>query len=230
MRPRLLAAFLLLPRLALAGGGAETDPYDDVPEDARFFVGAFADLYVSGNFNHPSTGRNQLREFDLTANQPALELGRLTLAHKPKRIGFRLDAIVGDTSDAYFASDPASRRYPNAADFFQHLGQAFLTVVIPLKHYLAIEVGKFDTPVGLEDNASGSNWNYSRSLIFSFAEPSIHTGIRVTVVPTSSLGISLFWVNGWNSNWIAGNDLRSFAAAATWKPADSLDSAASSFK
>jgi hypothetical protein len=221
MRLAALLAALCLPHPALAGGGAETDPYDDVPE-GRFFIGGLADLYVSGNFNHPASGLNQAREFDFTANQPAIELVRLTLAHKPKRIGFRLDAILGDTSDAYFAADPASKQYPNASDFFSHIGQVFFSVVAPTRRYLSIEVGKFNTPVGLEDNESWSNWNYSRGLLFDFAEPTLHTGIRLTFMPTSKLGISLFWINGWNANFI-GNDLRSYAAAATWKPLESLE-------
>jgi hypothetical protein len=221
MRLAALLAALCLPHPALAGGGAETEPYDDVPE-GRFFIGGLADFYVSGNFNSPASGMNQLRQFDIKANTPSINLVRLTLAHKPRRFGFRLDAVLGDTSEVYFTDDPASLRYPNAARFFSHIGQGFVTVVAPLQHYLAIEVGKFYTPVGLEDNETLPCWNYSRSLIFTFAEPTLHTGVRVTFKPISSLGISLFWVNGWNTNFIDGNDLRSFAVAATWQPSERL--------
>ena len=78
-------------------------------------------------------------------------------------------------------------------------------------------MGKFATPVGLEDNESPRNWNYSRSLLFTEAEPTYHTGVRATVPFTDEIAASAFWLNGWNTNILGGNGMRSFAAAVSWK-------------
>jgi hypothetical protein len=85
------------------------------------------------------------------------------------------------------------------------------------------DVGKFGTPVGFEDNESPPNWNYSRGLLFTLAEPSYHTGVRATYPATAGLAFSVFWLNGWNTNVIDGNEMRSFAAAATLKPRDDIE-------
>ena len=213
------ACFVVVaPAAVHAGGGADTDPYEDVSDGRRLWIGGIADLYAMHNFNSPASGTNQLRQFDIHSDLPSINFVRLTLAHKPRRIGFRIDAGFGNTADVYFAEDPASVRHPDVARAFSYLEQAFVTVVLPFGHRIAIDVGKFNTPVGLEDNETPTNWNYSRSLIFTFAEPTLHTGTRVTFEPAPTLGVSIYWINGWNSNFIDGSDMRSFAAAATWKP------------
>jgi hypothetical protein len=197
---------------ARAGGGAATD--------------AYVDLYALHNFNRPSSRTNQLRAFDLESDALAIGLARLTLAHRPGRLGFRFDAAFGDLSVNYAASDPAVVRHPDAARLFSHVEQAFVTVVIPLATAIAVDVGKFSTPVGLEDNEVMLNWNYSRSLIFTWAEPTLHTGVRATFSPARALAVSLFWVNGWDSNLLDGSDMRTVAAAVTYRPRPELEVAA----
>jgi hypothetical protein len=85
-----------------------------------------------------------------------------------------------------------------------------------------VDVGRFATPVGLEDNESLANWNYGRSLLYSWAEPSLHTGLRLSCQVAKPLGLSLFWVNGWNSIIVDGSDMRTFAGAASFTPVDDL--------
>jgi hypothetical protein len=107
---------------------------------------------------------------------------------------------------------------------FSYLQQAFATaVLLPGERALTLDVGRFGTPVGLEDNESLGNWNYSRSLLFSWAEPTWHTGLRLTWQPLKSLALSAFWVNGWNSIILDGSDMRTGALAATWKPVERLE-------
>jgi hypothetical protein len=210
-------------RQASAGGGAATDAYEDIDKSALLDVHVLADAYLLHNFNNPINDKNQLRQFDFNSDQASLGYLRVTLAHRPRRVGFRLDVGVGDTADVYEQEDPAVAAHPGLARATSYIEQAFLTVMVPLKREIQVELGRFSTPVGLEDNESLPNWNYSRSLLFSWAEPSLHTGLRLSCQATDKVAVSLFWVNGWNSVFLDGSAMRTFGAAATWKPIDKLE-------
>lgn len=200
---------------AHAGGGPPTDAYDGI-DDSAIDVHGFADVYLAGNLDQPSSGQSQLRAFDTTANEPALGWLRLRVARKPRLFGFRIDLGIGDQAVAYFASDPAAQLYPELSHVLSHVGQAFATVA-PTSD-VSIDAGKFDTPIGLEDNESLTNWNYSRSFVFTWDEPSLQTGMRATYVISPQVAVAAFWLNGWNANILNGSDMRSYAAAARWRP------------
>jgi hypothetical protein len=208
-------------RSALAGGAA-TDAYDGIAPTGGLDVHGLADLYLLHNFNDPASGLNQLRAFDFR-DRASVGYLRATLAAQPRPIGFRLDLGAGDTAHVFEQQDPAAPRHPSWARATSYVGQAFVTLTLPLAPPVALDVGKFATPMGLEDNESLLDWNYSRSLLFSWAEPTLHTGLRGTSALTDSLAVSLFWVNGWNAGLIDGSDMRTFAAAATWKPREDVE-------
>jgi hypothetical protein len=210
-------ACLSAPRTARAGGGAATDAYEDIREDAPIDTHVLADLYVQHIVEGSDRGAALYRPFELRNDVPSVSLLRLTLAHRPDRVGFRLDAGVGDIADAYRDEDPASTRYPTTSRLLSYVQQAFVTVVVPAGRGVAIDVGKFSTPVGLEDNETRKNWNYSRGLLFTLAEPTFHTGFRATVAVTDELSLSAFWLNGWDTNLLAGDGMRSGAVAASWR-------------
>jgi hypothetical protein len=205
---------------ARAGGGAATDAYDGIDEERPLDVHGLLDLYLQ---DAPAGSPVQFRAFDVNAGSPSLNFLRATLAHHPDPIGFRVDAGVGDTPNAFLRSDAAASSYPHAARWASYLEQAFVTAVLPLGQGLAIDAGKFDTPVGFEENVSPPNLNYSRSLLFTLAEPTYHTGVRATYPVAESFGVSAFWINGWNSNILGGDGMRSFAAAISAKPDDEVD-------
>ena len=89
---------------------------------------------------------------------------------------------------------PAATAHPGLSRALSYLEQAFVTAAIPAGRGVSIDVGKFGTPVGLEDNETPSNWNYSRSLLFTVGEPTYHTGVRATAYATDELAISAFWL------------------------------------
>jgi hypothetical protein len=208
---------------AQAGGGAATDAYEDV-EPGAVFVSGLADVYLLYNANAPISGTNQLRWSDFVSDSASLNFARLTVAHRPGRFGARLDFGVGDMADVFLAADPESGRYRGLARWLSFIEQAFVTVVVPELLQLTFDLGKFDTPVGLEDNETPPNWNYSRSFLFTWGEPTLQTGIRATFAPRGDkLGVTVFWVNGWNTNILDGNDMRSLGAAATWHPREGTE-------
>jgi hypothetical protein len=208
---------------ALASGGGATDAYADIDPSTGLDVHGFVDIFAVRNFNDPVSGTNQLRAFDFPANQPSLGYIRITLARRPRRVGLRVDAGAGDTADVFEKADPASVDHPHLARSLSFVQQAFGTVMLPLPREVELDVGKFGTPVGLEDNESLTNWNYARSLLYSWAEPALHTGLRVTCRLGPQLAASLFWVNGWNSVIVGGNGMRTFAGAATIQVSDQIE-------
>ncbi len=210
-----------LARSALAGGGAATDAYDDIRAGA-VDVRGLLDVYAQGNFNAPQSGLAQLRAFDAEADRPSVGILRLTLAHKPEILGFRLDVGVGDIPNAYMRYDPATQAHPDLSRGLSYIEQGFVTVAIPVGRGLQLDAGKFATPVGFEDNEALTNWSYSRSLLYLLAEPSYHTGLRLTYPVASTVAISVFCVNGWDANVLAGNGLRTLAAALSWAPTPGL--------
>jgi hypothetical protein len=202
---------------AARAGGAATDAYDGIGKDVDVDVHGLVDVYAQANFNRPATGQNAFRAFDVTNG---LNLGalRLTAAHRPDPTGFRLDVALGTLADGYLRSDPAAGAYPDVSQALSHVEQAFATAVVPVGEGIAVDAGKFGTPVGIEDNETPTNASYSRSLLFTLAEPTYHTGLRATYAPSDAIAVSAFWVNGWNANVLEGNGMRGFGAAATWSP------------
>ena len=206
---------------ARADGGAATDAYDDVREHAFLDVHALIDVYAQHDFAKPS-GDERLRAFDVRSDTPSLQLARLMLGHRPEPLGFRVDVGVGDTPNDYLRSDPARAAHPGLSRGLSYVEQAFVTAIVPLGRGLALDVGKFGTPVGLEDNESTTNWNYSRSLLFTMAEPTYHSGLRATYAFDEAFAMSAFWVNGWDTNVAAGNGMRTFGLAASWDVTNAL--------
>jgi hypothetical protein len=150
------------------------------------------DAYYSLNFDHPASGDNALRNFDFKANQFSLGMAKVTMEHGPDPIGFRLDLGFGKAFDVIHASE----KHP---DTFRNLEQAYVSIKPPQAKGLEIDVGEFVTAHGAEVIETNSNWNYSRSLLFVYAIPYYHFGVR-TSMPVGKYftgGVQL--VNGWNN-------------------------------
>lgn len=172
-------------------------PADPAPPANQFAIGpvqfsGLVDGYYSLNFNHPASGDNGLRNFDLKANQFSLNMAKVTMEHTADPIGFRLDLGFGKAFDVIHAGE-------KNPDTFRHLEQAYISIKPPKAKGLQIDVGEFVTSAGAEVIETNSNWNYSRSLLFAWAIPYYHFGVR-TSMPVGKYftgGVQL--VNGWNN-------------------------------
>ena len=150
------------------------------------------DGYYSLNFNHPATRTNQLRNFDVNANQFSLNMAKLTLEHGADPVGFRVDFGFGRAFDIIHSTE-------TAPGIFRNIEQAYVSVKPPKGKGLQIDFGKFVTAAGAEVIETHSNWNYSRSLLFAFAIPYYHFGIRATMPVTKYFNAGVHVVNGWNN-------------------------------
>jgi hypothetical protein len=64
---------------------------------------------------------------------------------------------------------------------------------------------------------SQDNWNYTRSILFGYAIPFYHFGVRASVPVNDKLSLSGYVVNGWN-NGAELDGSKAFAVGATLKP------------
>src|SRR5215470_4992870 len=145
------------------------------------------DVYSGYNFNSTSSGINQMRAFDTQDGGFALNYAELVIARNRGPVGFRLDAGFGSASDALYASDPSSKTDSSNARWLSHIQQAYVEAKLP--HNVTIDGGKFVTMHGYEVIESRDNWNYSRSLLFTWAIPFFHSGLRASYAPSDKLAL-----------------------------------------
>jgi hypothetical protein len=91
---------------------------------------------------------------------------------------------------------------------------------------LQLDFGKFVTPHGAEVIESQDNWNYSRSVLFGYAIPFYHVGVRAALTVNDKLTLTGFVVNGWNNGSEMFGDRPCLAVSALVKPSSKLSWAA----
>jgi len=149
------------------------------------------DGYVNGSYNHPDSGFNQYRNFDYRADTAHVNMGKITIDRAAAPIGFHLDVGFGQTFSAIHATD----RAPQAFKYFE---QAYITVKPKSWKGVGVDFGEFVTSAGAEVIESNANWNYSRSLLFAWALPYYHFGLRTTI-PIGKFTGGFQVVQGWNN-------------------------------
>ena len=156
------------------------------------------DGYYSGNFNKPPSRTNVLRAFDINHNEFSLNYAELAIEQKAAPVGFRVDLGFGDAARIVNAAEPAcagATTTSSSCTFYQHLQQAYVTGT---HGKLTVDFGKFVTPAGAEVIETKDNWNYSRGLLFTWAIPFYHFGLRATAAATEKVSLGAFVSNGWN--------------------------------
>jgi len=197
----------------VAGQSTQPGPLAPVPalevtakaptEVSPFQINLFASSSFSFNFNRPSTEQNGLRVFDTDDNTARIDVVELVLQHpasEPGSVGFRLDVTAGSSVPHVAASAGLFRDEMGVAQDFD-VQQAFASYVAKLGNGLRIDAGKFVTHMGYEviEGYDGYNDNFSRSILFGYAIPFTHTGIRVTKAFNSKVSGTLLLVNGWDN-------------------------------
>lgn len=193
-------------------------------------VKAFKDITLSGfidtsytySFNAPDSRTNTARVFDTQANNFNVQAAEVVLERLPPDkggVGFRTDLFFGE--DAEVITPTGSTR-----DEFD-LQQAYISLKPPLNFNLPfgnwqwIKLGKFVTMHGAEVIEAKDNWNFSRSLLFGYAIPFTHTGIRAGYQFIDGLSGYLGINNGWD-NVNDNNKSKSVEGALAWAASDKL--------
>jgi hypothetical protein len=159
-------------------------------------VNAFVSLAYLYNSNRPATGVNSFRVFDFNDNSFNLDVAELVVQiapSKPNDAGFRVDFTAGNSIPQIAKSQDQT-----VAQF--DLQQAFLSYIAPIGSGLRLDVGKYVTHLGYEviEGYDGYNDNYSRSLLFGYAIPFTHTGVKASYTFSSQVAGMVEVVNGWD--------------------------------
>ena len=154
-------------------------------------VTGFIDGYYSYNYNQPTNSANgqinDLYNFNDKTDTVELSAAKLTLNHDPAPFGAHFDFIYGRTNGLVNAGLQAN-----------YIEQAFLSLKPAAAKGFEADFGKFVTSAGAEVIEAKDNWNYSRSLLFSWAIPYTHFGLRTSLPVSKTETIGLQVVNGWN--------------------------------
>lgn len=174
------------------------------------------DVTYQYNFNRPDNQFNDLRVFDkyhnsFNANYAEVNFERLP--NNPGEAGFRIDLGMGGDTSLF-----ASRTAGGVTDRLFDLQQAYIEYIAPLGNGVTIDAGKFVTWSGYEVIESVDNMNSSRSILFGYAIPFAHTGIRATYpVFKDKWKVGLGVVNGWD-NIHDENMAKTGIFMSDWKP------------
>jgi hypothetical protein len=130
------------------------------------------------------------RVFDTQKDGFALQQAALNVGYQPKQgFGGFVTLTLGNDADVIAPYDryPSSSKFDVTQAYVQYAGSGFTVIA-----------GKYVTLAGAEVIASPSNTNFSRSILFGFAIPFTHTGVRATITPTETVTLNLGVTNGWD--------------------------------
>jgi len=224
-RIRLSVAILGLSIAATASGQADTaaSTAKSAPPSPKWFddiaVNAFVSTSYQYNTNRPDAGTNSYRVFDFSHNTFNVDVAELVVQmapSKPNDAGFRLDFVLGSSIPKV-----AKSQDENVTQF--DLQQAFVSYIVPLGTGLRFDAGKYVTHLGYEviDGYDGYDDNYSRSILFGYAIPFTHTGLKASYAFSSKVAAMVGVVNGWDLVH-DNNRSKSLAAQVTLTPVSAL--------
>ncbi len=183
---------------AVVAGASEGSAIVQLPSGLHGVnLSGFVDTTFGYNFNAPQTRTNTLRVFDTQSQSFMINNAELNLekpVSKDSPLGFKTSLMFGTDAEVVGSVTTGLGLGTNEID----LKDAYVDYLAPLGEGLDIKVGKFATMHGAEVIESKDNWNISRSLLFGFAIPFTHTGVRATYPVTSWLSTTVGVNNGWD--------------------------------
>ncbi len=214
----LLAASLVLPVAAAAQeppppaapAPAPSPSPSPSPEPSKVDVGGYVDTYYLWNTNKTDPA---LRSYDVHHNAFSLNAADVSVSKTPtadSRVGFVADVFFGDAADLTSSAEPSS----GGKEIYKNIKQGYLSLLTGKVQW---DAGKFVTPMGAEVIESQNNWNYSRSILFGFAIPFYHAGVRATYTVNPKATLQAMLVNGWN-DVIENNSDKTVHLSLTLKP------------
>lgn len=201
-----------------AAGVAGAGPVIQEPESKPPGAGAKSkwawsldlDSYLSRNLNRPASHVNQLRSFDVSSDRVRLNYGQLMIERAASPLGFHVELGAGQAARLFEGKAGENGLTAN-------LMQAYASFRAPVGRGLTLDFGKFMTSLNAEVLRTRDNYNYSRSLLFSYAIPCYHFGLRASYPLSPTLTVGAQVVNGWNR--VRGKDPgKTLVGTAAWKP------------
>ncbi len=175
-------------------------------------ISGFVDTYYGENFNNPTNRTTSYQPFNAATNQFGLNLVELVVDKQPdtsnSRTGYHIAVGYGQAINAVNSGETG---------FDQYLKEAYFSYLANVGKGLQFDVGKFVTPAGAEVIETKDDWNYSRGLLFSYAIPYFHFGLRAKYTFSPKYSITGLVTNGWN-NTFANNSGKTAGVSFAWNP------------
>ena len=165
-----------------------------------FFQGTTINLGIDGyygyNFNRPVGRVNLLRAYDVSSNSFSLNQANLIVERAAdvragRRFGASLDLQFGQATETLQGSAVNELRPQVYRPVFQVYGR----YIFPLGNGLTVDFGKWASAMGIENNYTKDQINYSRSYYFNFL-PFYHMGVRATYQFNNFVTLTYAVVNG----------------------------------
>ena len=177
--------------------------------------------YIDTAYSHLSgtglfTSLVPSRVFDTEPSSFNLHQAAITVAKQPKEgFGGVVNLTAGRDAKVIHAFDTNTESQFDVTQAFAQYATGPLTVI----------AGKYVTMAGAEVIASPSDVNYSRSILFGYAIPFTHTGLRATYAVSDMLSL----IGGINNGWDDIKDTnkqKTLELGLTFAPTKSLSFAA----
>lgn len=144
-----------------------------------------------------------LRVFDGTTGSFLLAYAELTAQMAAEPAGFRVDLGFGPVADLTSLEvatnpNPPPETVTGPSEVWKHVQQAYASWKLPGKRAVVVDAGKFVTTAGAEVIEAKDNWLYTRSILFGYAIPFGHTGVRITAAIDDRLSVQAMIANGWD--------------------------------
>ena len=160
------------------------------------------------------------RVFDTKKSGFALQQAAINVGYQPKTgFGAFLNLTAGNDADVIspYSIYGKSHKFDVTQAYVQY-ATGSLTVI----------AGKYVTLAGAEVIASPSNPNFSRSILFGFAIPFTHTGLRATYAASDTVNLIVGVNNGWD-DLKDTNTSKTLEVGATYAPTKTFSLAASGY-
>lgn len=181
--------------------------------------GITASGYVAASYLHSDGYPSNIHQFDVEHDSFRLDQAGFTVAYQPKQgVGGLIDLMAGDDARiVHLAEDGHDESFELRQAYIQY-ATGPLTVI----------AGKFVTLAGAEVINTAQDANVSRSLLFTWAEPLTHTGIRATLALSDSLSLTAGVNNGWNTTSTSYGS-KTGEAGIAWTPGKTFSLAAQAY-
>jgi hypothetical protein len=150
------------------------------------------------------------RNFDVAHNQFTVSMAQLWLAKAPtedSKVGFKAKLNFGPAARMIHFAEPDSP--------LLWVQEAYASYMASPK--VTFDAGVWVTPHGAEVIEAKDNWNYTRSILFAWAIPYYHSGVRMNYTANDKVALQLNVSNGWN-NAFENNTGKTFGLMLTLKP------------
>ncbi len=197
-----------------AGEKAKIPTFGEVLDASGIKIAGYIDVSYtySGNKNVTFTDGTANRVFDREPNSFNFNMAELSVSMQPDE-GFGGVVVLNAGTDA----DVTAATGSGSSDNFD-VQQAFVSYKVDGAHLM---VGKFATLIGAEVIESPDNLNFSRSILFGYAIPFTHTGVRLHYDLNDMLSAAVGVNNGWD-NLKDDNNQKSVEAAVSFTPSDMI--------